>query len=309
MSRLVLVAVLAAACGGGGAAPSPTVTAPTATVALATSSPTAAASVAPLGKGRVEKGTFHSSALNRTMQYVVYLPPGYDANPNARYPTAYMLHGSGGDIMEWPSYGLFDTADRLMGDRVVPPFIFVLPEGDQEFWVDHVIDKRTGANGEKWGTYTAKEVVPTIDARFRTVARQDARSIGGLSMGGHGAMQLALNFPGIWSAIGAHSPSLRPEGDAPTFLGFGADFAARDPLDLILAKPDLAKTYAWWIDTAEADPWASQATGIHNALVKLAIPNEWHLNPGDHSLAYWSAHMEDYVRYYARALCGTRSCP
>lgn len=308
MRRLLVLAFVAAACGGG-AAPSPSPTVPVRATTTATGAPTASASLAPLGKGRVEKGTFHSSALNRTMQYVVYLPPGYDANPNARYPAAYMLHGGGGDIMEWPSYGLFDVADRLMGDRVIPPFIFVLPEGDQEYWVDHVIDRNTGANGEKWGTYTAKEVVPTIDARFRTIARQDARSIGGLSMGGHGAMQLALNFPGIWSAIGAHSPSLRPEGDAPTYLGFGAEFAARDPLDLIMARPDLAKTYAWWIDTGLSDPWVTQATGIHDALTKLGIVHDWHLSAGDHSLAYWSAHMEDYVRYYARVLCGTRSCP
>ena len=309
MTRLLIVALLLAACGGNTGAASPVPTpAPTATVV--TASPTAAASVslAPLGKGRVEKGTFHSNALNRTMQYVVYLPPGYDANTSARYPVAYLLHGGGGDIMEWPSYGLFDVADRLMGDRAVPPFIVVLPEGDQEYWVDHVIDKRTGANGEKWGTYTAKEVVPTIDSRFRTLARQDARAIGGLSMGGHGAMQLSLNFPGIWSAIGAHSPALRPEGDAPTYLGFGADFAARDPLALIMAKPDLAKTYTWYVDSGEVDPWRAQAGTIADELAQLGIPREWHPNPGDHSAQYWSAHMEEYVRYYARVLCGTRVC-
>jgi len=307
VTRFLVALIVAASCGGGTARPASAP--PSATNASVPASPIPSGTLAPLGKGRVEKGTFHSSALNRTMQYVVYLPPGYDANPNARYPAAYMLHGGGGDIMEWPSYGLFDTADRLMGDRTVPPFILVLPEGDQEYWVDHVIDKRTGANGEKWGTYTAKEVVPTIDARFRTIARQDARAIGGLSMGGHGAMQLAMNFPGIWSAIGAHSPSLRPEGDAPTYLGFGADFAARDPLDLILAKPDLARSYTWWIDTGDADPWKAPATDVHVALQQLGIAHDWHVYPGGHELAYWSAHMEEYVRYYARVLCGSRSCP
>src|SRR5207249_1888463 len=139
----------------------------------------------------------------------------------------------------------------------IAPFIIVLPQGDQEYWVDHVIDARTGANGEKWGTYTAKEVVPLIDARFRTLARADARAVGGLSMGGHGAMQLALNFPGIWGAIGAHSPSLRPEGDAPTYLGHGAEFAARDPLSLTKARPELARDYAWWVDSGDVDPWVT----------------------------------------------------
>ncbi len=291
-------------------APAVTVT-PSATATAATLAPnTASPSPRAVGKGRLEKSTFRSTALGRTMEYWIYLPGGYDANPSVRYATAYLLHGSGGFISEWADYGVFETADRLMGSGTIPPFIIVLPEGDQEYWVDHVIDKRTGANGEKWGTYTAKEVVPTIDAKYRTIPRASARAIGGLSMGGHGAMQLSLNFPGIWSAIGVHSPALRPEGDAPTYLGFGADFAARDPLALIKAKPDLARQYAWWIDTGDLDIWRVQTGVLHDTLTQLGIAHNWNPFSGGHELAYWAAHMEEYVRYYARSLCPTTaSCP
>ena len=250
----------------------------------------------------------HSNVLNRNFPYGIYLPGGYDANPGARYAVAYALHGGSGLYQEWIDYGLLDAADRLMGSGAIPPFIIVLPQGDQEYWVDHVIDKRTGANGEKWGTYTAKEVVPAIDAKYRTIASPEGRAIGGLSLGGHAAMQLPMNFPGIWSAIAATSPALRPEGDAATYLGYGAEFAARDPLSLITAKPDLARTYAWWIDTGSLDPWVTQATAIHDKLSSLGIPNEFHVFPGDHSLAYWSAHVDDYLRYYASVLCRS-ACP
>lgn len=313
-ARALVLLLAAASCGGGlttTAKPSGAVATSTAlATANASGSPGATATASAIGKGRVEKNTFHSNALNRTMQYWIYLPGGYDANTSVRYSTVYLLHGGGGDIGEWASYGAFDTADRLMGSGAIPPFIIVLPEGDQEYWVDHVIDKRTGANGEKWGTYTAKEVVPAIDAKYRTVQRAAARAIGGLSMGGHGAMQLPLNFPGIWGVIGAHSPSLRPEGDAPTYLGFGADFAARDPLQLIKAKPDLARQYTWWIDAGSTDPWLVQSTAIHDQLTQLGIANSWNPNVGGHELAYWAAHMEDYFRYYARALCPPgSSCP
>src|SRR4029077_16819667 len=137
-------------CGGTPATASPSVASTTAlpSVTVSSSSPAASATARGSGKGRVEKSTFRSSALNRTMQYWIYLPGGYDANSSVRYPTAYLLHGGGGDIGEWASYGVFDTADRLMGNGSIPPFIIVLPEGDQEYWVDHVIDKRTVANGE-----------------------------------------------------------------------------------------------------------------------------------------------------------------
>jgi enterochelin esterase-like enzyme len=308
-----LALALVIGCGGSvTAAPSPTL-APTSAPPTATPStemPSASPTPRAVGKGRTEKPTLRSSVLNRIFQYVVYLPGGYDTNANARYPVAYVLHGGSGTNQEWIDYGLLDAADRLIGSGTIPPFIIVLPQGDQEYWVDHVIDRRTGANGEKWGTYTAKEVVPAVDARYRTIASPSGRAIGGLSLGGHASMQLSLNFPGIWSAIAATSPSLRPEGDAPTYFGFGAEFAARDPLSLIGAKPDLARGYTWWIDTGSVDPWLAPATAIHEKLNALGITHEWHVFPGDHSAAYWSAHVEDYLRFYASALCRDRSaCP
>ena len=261
----------------------------------------------PVLKGRIEKGTFRSSVLNRTMPFTVYLPPGYEANPSARYPAVYLLHGGGGDINEWPSYGLIEAADRLMGTGAIPPYLIVLPFGAQEYWVDHVTSRID--NGEKWGTYAAKEVVPEMDRRYQTQASQAARAIGGLSMGGHGAMQLPMNFPGVWSAIGAHSPAIRPEGDAATFLGRGAEYAARDPLSLITTKPDLARIYTWWIDSGDADPWIVPATAVHDRLSALGISNAWHPYKGDHAMDYWQAHLEDYLRYYAGALCARSTCP
>ena len=313
----LLGAALVAACGGS-SAPAPTLL-PTASpigreiVPLPTQlppTPVPTRRTPPVGKGRVEKGTFRSNALARTLPYLVYLPPGYDAEATARYPVAYVLHGGSGFDTEWVDYGLLDAAERLMGSGEIGPFIIALPQGDQEYWVDHVIDARTGANGEKWGTYAAREVVPFIDQRYRTIAERSERAIGGLSMGGHGAMQLALNFPGIWSAIVVTSPSLRPEGDAPTYLGFGTEFAARDPLALVKAKPDLARQYAWWIDTARTDPWLKEATQLHETLLALGIPHEWSTPPGDHSAQYWSAHVEDYLHFYASVLCADpRACP
>lgn len=262
-----------------------------------------------MGPGRVEDGSFRSSALGRTMGYTVYLPPGYDAEPGLRFPTVFLLHGGSGLRSEWIDYGVLDAADRLMRTRTIGRFIIVLPQGDQEYWVDHVVDASVGANGEKWGTYTATEVVPEIDRRYRTVARADARALGGLSMGGHAAMQLPLNFPGVWSVIGVHSPSLRPYGEAATYLGRGAEYAARDPLSLIKAKADLARGYTWWLDAGDVDPWRKQLEEIHGQLTSLGIEHEWHPYPGDHSLAYWSAHLEDYLRYYAAALCRrSRGC-
>lgn len=268
----------------------------------------AATGLPPLGSGRVEDRAFRSAVLAREMAMTVYLPPGYDADASARYPVLYMLHGGSGLRSEWIDYGLLAAADRLMRQRAIPAFVIVLPQGDQEYWVDHVVDASVGANGERWGTYTAREVVSVVDAHYRTVARPEARAIGGLSMGGHGAMQLALTFPGIWSAVGAHSPSLRPYGDAPTYLGRDAEFAARDPLALVRAKPEVARALRWWIDAGDADPWRAQTEAIARELAALGAAHAWRPLAGDHSLAYWSARVEDYLRFYAAALCAGAAC-
>jgi len=110
-----------------------------------------------------------------------------------------------------------------------------------------VIDKRTGANGEKWGRTPRRR-----SCRRSTEVPHDTDAVGargGWHLDGWARRDAALaQLPGIWGAIGAHSAALRPEGDAPTYLRFGADFAARDPLALIKAHPDVARQYAWWID-------------------------------------------------------------
>ncbi|MBI2324137.1 MAG: OpgC domain-containing protein [Chloroflexi bacterium] len=261
-----------------------------------------------LDGGRLEEGSFYSQRLRRTMPFAVYVPPGYDDDPTARYPVLYMLHGGSGTNSEWLDYGLIDAAEALMSSGEIAPMIIVLPQGDQEYWIDHVVDAATGSNGAKWGSYLALEVVPQIDVRYRTITSSAGRAIGGLSMGGHAAMELPMNFPAIWSVIGAHSPALRPVGDAPTYLGSGADFAARDPLSLIAAKPTLAATYEWWIDAGDADPWLAQAAAIHAALDALGIASVLRVAPGDHSLSYWSTNAADYLRYYAGALCARVSC-
>ena len=261
---------------------------------------TSSPAVADPGPGELEQSTFHSAALERTMSYLIYLPPGY-ATSGDRYPTLYMLHGGGGLISEWVDYGLVSTADAMMRSAEIEPFIIVMPEGDQEYWVDHVVDAATGANGEKWGTYTARDVVATIDTRYRTIADARERAIGGLSMGGHGAMQLAMNFPGTWTIVGAHSPSIRSESDAPTYFGAGAAFAARDPLSLITAKPALARSITWWIDTGDTDPWRAQTELVADELSSIGADVTWQPFGGDHSAQYWSAHLADYLAFYDRA--------
>lgn len=235
---------------------------------------------------------FVSRLLGRTMPYFVYRPPGYDNSADARYPVLYMLHGLGGSNTEWVTYGLLAEADRLMRRGEVPPYLIVLPQGDRGYWVDHA------SGGPAWGTYTAREVVAEIDGGWRTRADPAYRAIGGDSMGAHGALQLALNFPGTFGVVGAHTPVFRTYAEAPLYFGSPRDFAARNPVTLIRARVEAARRLAIWIDIGAEDRWFAKALMFHEELLALHVQHEWHVYPGGHSGLYWSAHVEAYLHFY-----------
>src|SRR2546422_915339 len=79
----------------------------------------------------------YSPALNRTMPYLVYLPPGYESGAR-RYPVLYMLHGNSGSYEEWAAYGLIGRADDMIMAGEIQPLIIVLPQGDYSYWVNLV---------------------------------------------------------------------------------------------------------------------------------------------------------------------------
>lgn len=275
------------------AAPAPTIVASALDDVLKADAPQAAVS-------SVERHTFASAALGRAMPYYVYLPPGYE-EAALRYPVLYMLHGMGGSYEEWRSFGIFDIADRMIRSGEIEPVVIVLPQGDRAYWVDHA------NGGQAWGRYTATDVVAEIDGRYRTLTDASSRAIGGLSMGAHGALQLALNYPGTFGVVGAHSLVLRRPDTAPAYFGGPADYAKRDPMTLVKAKADVARSVSLWIDIGEQDPWSPLARQFNAVLDGLQIRHEWRIGPGDHSAAYWSGNLPRYLRYYDSAIARGRT--
>jgi enterochelin esterase-like enzyme len=255
------------------------------------------AGVASAGTPEIRTMTFHSAALGRAMPYAIYLPPGY-ASASARYPVLYMLHGMSGTNAEWRGYGIFDQADRMIRAGELDPMIIVLPQGDRAYWVDHALP----TDREAWGRYMALDVTAAVDAAFRTRADAPHRAIGGVSMGAHGAMQLALNYPGTFSVVGAHSLVLRRYDTAPAYFGSRSDWANRDPMQLVHAKAQAVRSLALWIDIGSADPWSKLAEQFNAELTTLGVAHQWHQWSGDHSASYWSQHLADYLRFYGSSL-------
>lgn len=243
---------------------------------------------------RLDALVFESEILGRWLPLTVLLPPGYDA-ADYRYPVLYMLHGLSSTNEEWLWYGIDTTAGGLMSSGELPPFIIVLPQGDDGYWMDHAY------GGPSWGQYVAREVVALVDARYRTLQTPRARAVGGLSMGADGAVQLALNFPDVFGIAGAHSPVFRTYDIAPTYYGDRAYFEAHYPPALTMAHPEVARSLAISIDVGDADEWLANARGFHDLLTSLGIEHRWQVWPGVHNADYWAQHLPDNLRFYAAA--------
>jgi enterochelin esterase-like enzyme len=244
--------------------------------------------------GTLWEPEFYSVALNAEERYFVYLPPDY-REAGRRYPALYLLHGAGGDKSEWVNYGLIQAADRGMSTGALPSMVIVLPQGDLGYWVNHAND------GPAWGDYLVNDVVRHIDSTYRTLPDRDHRAIGGLSMGGWGALHAAFTRPDVFGVVGAHAPSLRADEGSLAFLGMDRAFALDDPVEIAAAAPGLGDLEVW-LDVSDHDPWGQRALVLKQRLDVRRIDNTWRVFPGDHGGAYWHDHLAEYLDFYGQAL-------
>lgn len=158
----------------------------------------AAASLAHAGEVFLE--TFKSEALGRDYKYTVYVPDDY-AKGEQRYPILYLLHGAGGNEVEWlQKGGVRETMDALIARKLIRPMVVVMPGHTQAWWVD-------GAR-EKGETALVKEVMPHAEGKYRIDAVRANRLIAGLSAGGYGALNLVFKYPQQFAAAAILSPAI-----------------------------------------------------------------------------------------------------
>jgi enterochelin esterase-like enzyme len=255
-------------------------------------SPVVSPFVGPI-QGQLREGRFFSPALGRDMTYFVYLPPTYGAD-DGPFPTLYLLHGNSGDKEEWLAYGVIDIADAMITAQEIAPLVIVLPQGDFSYWVNLV------PAGARYGDYLRDDLVAHIDASYQVLPLPEQRAIGGLSMGGTGALIRAFRDPAIFGVVGAHSPALPREGERP-FLGTGPAFARRDPVSLA-AEQEGIDDLTIWLDIGDQDDWLPRTEVLDTALAEREIPHEFVVFPGEHWGGYWGEHLPEYLSFYSEAL-------
>lgn len=141
-----------------------------------------------------------SDLTDKPVRYDIYLPPSYDQDASRRFPVVYWLHGSGGFTPRLLKM-LAARFDKAIGQRAIPEVIVVFPDGfGESLWVnskDYTVPVED---------IFITELIPHIDASYRTIATGDGRIIEGGSMGGYGAARFAFKYPERFAAVSMLNP-------------------------------------------------------------------------------------------------------
>jgi S-formylglutathione hydrolase FrmB len=198
-----------------------------------------------------------------------------------------LLHERGGSPSElvWPE--LVDGLEALGEDA---PALLLVDGGDHSYYHDR--------EEFDWGTHILEEAIPAARERLGTDPAREA--IGGFSMGGFGALDLARQRR--FCAVGGHSPALWEGGGQTPEGAFDdvEDFERHDVLEAAQANPDLFRGARVWLDAGLDDPFR-RTTVLLGAVVDSPAKTP----PGEHSTGYWREHVDEYLDFYAEAL---RTC-
>jgi len=236
-----------------------------------------------------------SPIIGESYLYRVYLPPDYQRSPTRRYPVLYMLHGNGGNYTEWTDSFLPEQVDRLIVAGDIRPMIVVMPDdGESTYWANW------SEGGPRWADYVAEDVVSAIDQRYRTHANSGNRAVGGMSMGGLGALNLAFQRPDVFGIVGGHSPSVRLNPDPALWFLVGDNFWEHNPVWLARNRSGIESVQIW-IDAGTDDVWLPNIKAVHDALLERGIEPNWNVFAGPHEAEYWIEHLPDYLRFYSEA--------
>lgn len=242
------------------------------------------------GGGVVEFKTLESKTLQTTQPYSILLPPSYGKSPSRTYPVVYFLHGLNNDHTSWTvdRYGnLQNKVEDMMLSGKIPEIIMVHPRGDNSFYCNY-------ADGSKrYEDFIVQELPEYIESQYRAKKERENRAIAGTSMGGFGALKIAMKYPERYSGCVGHSPII---------------FTGRNPLDV----PDAVKTsryYQFFVSILTplfGDPIRQDLWDANNPLLLAKKPDlknlDVYFDYGTEDRYIQSIHLDDGVKALDAAL-------
>jgi enterochelin esterase-like enzyme len=234
--------------------------------------------------GTMVNGEWYSEIARENLRYRVYLPPCYQAGEQRRYPYVLLMHGSNTDDSHWDRLGLDEAVMRGYALGRFPPVALVLPFGGvmantNVFYID--------------GSYEyviLNEVIPMVESNYCLQTTPEGKAIGGISRGGFWAYLIGLRHPDLFSAVGGHSP----------FFDLYHAPDSHNPLALAQSVTWIQGWPRLYMDRGQDDYAQLNIDLMHERLTEREIPHIYELYPvGQHQDSYWSAHVDDYLRFYS----------
>lgn len=257
---------------------------------------------------------FTSEVLNKKTKYSIYLPDGYETSSRL-YPVLYLLHGYSYNENSWIQYGqIQEVVDRCITQNETSKVIVVMPDGGNSWYQNDLEGKA------RYEDYFVNELIPFIESQYRARPEKQFRAIAGFSMGGWGALLLAMKHYNLFSSVaGINAAIYKDEQIASDNLDqkrydeafghlYGLGLKGMDrinskyknnaPIHLLssLSAEDLKKI-RYFIDCADDDFLIPGNMQFHEIMRNKKIVHEFRVRDGDHSWQYWREAMPEVLKF------------
>ncbi len=234
--------------------------------------------------GRVDTLQIYSPAMHKEVPCIVVVPDQYAAS-QTKYPVLYLLHGHSGNYLDW-----ITRVPRLKDYVDEYRMIVVCPDGGYDSWYfDSPMDSSV-----RYESFMTQILIPAIDSIYRTLPNKQHRAICGLSMGGHGAMYLALRHSNLYGAAASISGGvdIRPFPDnwgIKKQLGDIKTHRENWEKNTVINLVDNLKngTLKIALDIGTSDFFLKVNRALHQKLLRLGIKHDYTERPGGHTWDYW----------------------
>ena len=234
---------------------------------------------------QIRNVSIHSDKMGIDVNNIIIVPESYDESNTFIYPVIYLLHGHGGNQQSF--LHIKPNLEELASQKEV---IFVCPDGKVSWYWDSPIDPKT-----QYETYVSKELVNYVDSHYRTIANKSGRAVTGFSMGGHGALWMAVKHPDIFGAAGSMSGGvdIRPfpqSWNMSKSIGAYADNKTVWDNHTIATHVEALRNISpnLIIDCGQDDFFFKVNETLHQDLAEKKINHTYITSPGKHNTEYWN---------------------
>lgn len=229
---------------------------------------------------------YSSQLFGQDLTYSVYLPPSYYENPEAEYPTVWLLHGmnsSSSSFLNVDKIGAF--MDEQIASGQLEEMIVVMPDsGKTAYYQDSELGENKDESGP-WRTQLVDELRGVVENTYRTINAPQFRGLTGISMGGYGAMSTGTSNPDVYSSVGVH-------------MGYLPEQALADLKSL---DAEQLANYDFYVDCGLQDTRVGTegTIAVHDYLVSADKEHGYDLRDGGHNSAFYMAGMGDSMKMHS----------